>query len=50
VRGIAFLEAIVRPMTWDDFPGARPRFEALRSPGIGETKVLDENFFIEQAL
>ncbi|GAC1044212.1 haloalkane dehalogenase [Rhizobium sp. No.120] len=50
VRGIAFLETIVRPMTWDDFPGARPRFEALRSPGIGETKVLDENFFIEQAL
>ena len=26
VRGIAFMETIVRPFTWDDFPGsARPR-------------------------
>jgi haloalkane dehalogenase len=50
-RGVVFMETIVRPMTWDEFPGdARPRFEALRTPGIGEAKVLDENFFIEQAL
>jgi len=50
-RGLAFMETIVRPMTWDDFPaGAKPRYEALRAPGTGETKVLDENFFIEQAL
>jgi haloalkane dehalogenase len=48
--GIAFFETIVRPMTWDDFPGAaRPRYESLQGPE-GETKVLDENFFIEQAL
>jgi haloalkane dehalogenase len=51
VRAVAFMETIVRPMTWEDFPGeARPRFEALRTPGVGETKVLEENFFIEQAL
>jgi haloalkane dehalogenase len=51
VRGVAFMETIVRPMSWDDFPGpARPRYEALRARGIGETKVLDENFFIETAL
>jgi haloalkane dehalogenase len=50
-RGVAFMETIVRPMTWDEFPGdARPRFEALRAPGVGEAKVLEENFFIEQAL
>ncbi|MGH8986132.1 MAG: haloalkane dehalogenase [Acidimicrobiia bacterium] len=50
-RGVAFMETIVRPMSWDDFPGpARPRYEALRAPGVGETKVLDENFFIESAL
>ena len=49
--GIAFLETIVRPMVWADFPpGAKPRYEALRGAGIGETRVLDENFFIEQAL
>jgi haloalkane dehalogenase len=51
VRGIAFMETIVRPMTWDDFPGAgRARYETLRGAGTGEAKVLDENFFIEQAL
>ena len=50
-RGVAFMETILRPMTWDDFPGpARPRVESLRAPGVGETKVLDENFFIEVAL
>jgi haloalkane dehalogenase len=50
-RGIAFCETIIRPFTWNDFPGpARPRLEALRTPGEGETKVLDENFFIEFAI
>jgi haloalkane dehalogenase len=50
VRGVAVMETIVRPMTWDDFPGpARPRYEELRS-AAGEEKVLDQNFFIEQAL
>ena len=33
VRGVAFFETIVRPFTWDDFPGARARYEALRAPG-----------------
>jgi haloalkane dehalogenase len=51
VRGVAFMETIVQPMTWADFPAsARPRYEVLRGAGTGETKVLDENFFIEQAL
>jgi haloalkane dehalogenase len=51
VRGVAFMETILRPFTWDDFPGGgRARYEALRAPGSGEAKVLDENFFIEKAL
>lgn len=51
VRGLALMETILRPMTWDDFPGPhRTRYETLRAPGSGEAKVLDENFFIEQAL
>jgi haloalkane dehalogenase len=50
-RAVAFMETIVRPMRWAEFVGdARPRLEALRAPGIGEVKVLDENFFIEKAL
>ena len=51
VRGIAFLETIVRPMLWSEFPSAaRETFTALRTPGVGERLVLDENLFIEQAL
>ena len=51
VSGVAFLETIIRPLTWADFPGpARPRIEGLRTPGIGETKVLDENFFMQVSL
>ena len=51
VRGVAFMETIVRPMSWEEFPeGARPLFESFRTPGLGETMVLDENVFIEQAL
>ncbi len=51
VAGIVLMETILRPMTWADFPGAhRARYETLRGEGTGEAKVLDENFFIEQAL
>jgi haloalkane dehalogenase len=51
VRGVAFMETIVRPMSWGEFPeGARPLFESLRTPGVGEAMVLDENAFIERAL
>jgi haloalkane dehalogenase len=51
VRGIAFTETIVKPMSWEEFPaGARPIFESIRRPGVGEAMVLDQNAFIEQAL
>ncbi|MEV0190070.1 haloalkane dehalogenase [Kitasatospora purpeofusca] len=51
VRGIAFTETIVKPMAWEEFPeGGRPLFEAIRTPGVGEAMVLDENAFVEQAL
>jgi haloalkane dehalogenase len=50
VRGLVLMETIVRPYRWSDMAaGARPRYETLRGPA-GEAKVLDENFFIEQAL
>ncbi len=50
-RGVAFMETILRPMSWEEFPaGARSRFESFRTPGVGETMVLDENVFIEQSL
>jgi haloalkane dehalogenase len=49
-RGIAYMEAVVRPSTWADFPEqARPMFQALRSPA-GEAMVLEQNMFVEQAV
>nr|6Y9G_A Chain A, Ancestral haloalkane dehalogenase AncHLD5 [synthetic construct]6Y9G_B Chain B, Ancestral haloalkane dehalogenase AncHLD5 [synthetic construct] len=52
VKGIAFMEAIVRPMpSWDDFPPqARELFQALRTPGVGEKMILEQNMFIEKIL
>jgi len=50
VRGVAFMETIVKPMSWAEFPAAaRSRFEAFRTPGVGEQLVLDQNVFLEQA-
>jgi haloalkane dehalogenase len=51
VKGIAFMEAIVRPQGWDhwDVMKMRPFLEALRSDA-GEKMVLEENFFIEKIL
>jgi pimeloyl-ACP methyl ester carboxylesterase len=38
-RGVAFLETIVRPMSWEDFPeSAWPAFESLRTPGVGRDR------------
>jgi haloalkane dehalogenase len=47
VKGIAYMEAIARPYTWNEYPEAgRKTFEALRSPA-GEQMVLEQNSFIE---
>src|SRR6266853_78191 len=52
VRGLAFMEAILGPMpSWDGFrPEGRETFQDLRTPGVGERMVLEENFFVEQIL
>jgi len=50
VVGIAFMEAIVRPVTWDEWPeAAKPIFQAFRSPA-GEEMVLEKNLFVEAVL
>ncbi len=50
VRGIAYMEAIVRPLTWDEFPAAARRiFQAMRSDD-GERLVLQDNVFVERIL
>jgi haloalkane dehalogenase len=50
VKGIAYMEAMVKARSWDDFPEkARPAFQAMRSPK-GEEMVLENNFFVEVML
>jgi haloalkane dehalogenase len=50
VKGIAYMEAVVRPMEWDDFnQQARPVFEGFRSDN-GEAMILDKNIFVERVL
>lgn len=50
VRAVAYMEALVQPRRWEDFPNGRDQiFRALRSDK-GETLALDENFFVEKVL
>ena len=50
VTGIAYMEAIVQPVTWEDWPeDARGIFEAMRSDA-GEQLVLEKNVFVERIL
>ncbi len=50
VAGIAFMEAIVRPVTWDEFPdAARGIFQGFRSEA-GEEMVIGKNLFVEAVL
>ncbi|MEU6408830.1 haloalkane dehalogenase [Microbispora sp. NPDC046933] len=51
VRGIAFTETIVKPMSWEEFPeGGRELFAAIKTDGVGEKMILDDDAFIEQGL
>lgn len=50
VRGLAYMETIVAPRSWDEWsPEKRAIFQALRSPD-GERLVLEENVFVERVL
>jgi haloalkane dehalogenase len=50
IKGLAYMEAIVRPVGWDDWPEAARRvFSGFRSPA-GEEMVLEKNIFVEAVL
>ena len=50
VQAIAYMETIVCPLVWDDWPEkARGIFQAMRSPA-GEDLVLQKNVFVERIL
>ena len=50
VKGIAYMETIVAPLTWDAWPNSvRPVFQGFRSEK-GDKMVLEDNFFVEKVL
>ena len=50
VAGIAYMEAIVRPLVWAEWPDASRRmFQGFRS-AAGEEMILDRNLFVERVL
>lgn len=50
VTGIAYMEAMVMPVTWDDWPeAAREIFKGFRSEA-GEEMILEKNLFVERVL
>ena len=50
IKSITFMEAIVMPLTWDQWPeNARNIFQLMRSD-VGEEIVLEKNIFVEKIL
>ena len=50
IAGIAYMEALVTPVTWADWPeNARRAFQGFRSEG-GEDMILQKNIFVERVL
>jgi haloalkane dehalogenase len=50
IKGIAYMEGIVQPVTWADWPeAARAIFQGFRSPA-GDAMVLEQNVFVERVL
>ena len=48
--GVCYMEAVVKPMTWAEWPeSAVEIFQAFRSP-VGESVVLEKNVFVERVL
>nr|XP_039249235.1 haloalkane dehalogenase-like isoform X1 [Styela clava] len=50
VESITFMESLVAPLTYEDFPEeGREAFKAFRSP-LGEELILENNAFVEQII
>ena len=50
IKALAYMEAVVQPLTWASWPEtARNIFQAMRSPA-GEDMVLQKNVFVERIL
>jgi haloalkane dehalogenase len=50
LKGIVYMEAIVRPIDWAEWPETiQPLFQGFRS-AAGETMILEKNVFVERVL
>src|SRR5262245_50322737 len=50
VQALAYMEALVQPRRWEDFPAGRDAiFRTLRSPA-GERMIFEDNVFVETIL
>ena len=51
VRGLVMFETFLRPMEWREWsPQGAELFRALRTPGVGERMVLEENEFLARSM
>ena len=51
IKGIAFMEALLRPMRWEGFPSDfKIGFKLMRTPGIGWFMISVMNMFVTQIL
>src|SRR5258708_11400022 len=51
VKAIAFFEAVVFTLTWDNFPrDLRETFKAFRTPGVGWKLICEDNMFVQAAI
>ncbi|MCD5315892.1 alpha/beta fold hydrolase [Kineosporia babensis] len=52
ISAVAVMEGHIQPLPgWEAFdPGGRELFQQLRTPGVGERMVLEENIFLERLL
>jgi haloalkane dehalogenase len=51
VRGLAFMEALLRPMRWSEFPkDFKSGFKLMRTPGVGWLMVSVMNVFLTQIM
>jgi haloalkane dehalogenase len=51
IKGIVYMEAMVMPLEYDDLePGLQEFFQGMRTPGVGEQLILNQNVVIEQIL
>lgn len=51
MKGIAFMEALVKPLKWEDFPPEHQRgFKLFRTPGIGWFVISVMNAFLKQLM